>query len=511
MAATLVNPHERECAVCMNDFKTPKILPCGHLLCRECVVSWIFSKTDAGCPLCRCPIVESRGPAKQIDKFVDALPTDFVMEALVDSARLLAKHRICHVCDDVSAEFICMQCLDMMCSSCANIHKKMSISRSHDVESVSTVTPERLAASRPALCADHGDKHAEFFCTNHSLAVCASCSSKKHKTCSRVCLLDDIKLSNKNTLDDLMKVLVEAENQTENALIHLDACFKEVDDSERSDIRKVDEVCDRLQELVEKCRRMLKEQTCDLHSRVKSSLSDAKAAFGKRLAKVTSHKHIVSRAKAAAPCLAMIRATSVLSDRVNSLDLKLELRAEILAMPRTSEKARDDVVIQIEKQLRMLEQLKSEPEPEKQVLKFSAAYGKMTPRKLIKMPAEDKEYGLFFLESGKVVSREPLKPNIHYRISLIENVWEEFTNHLQFGVSGKDPSACNLQEKQDFSVSRWIKWTAKGSYAGLMMDSSKVLHFYFEDKEIGTQKKNVPRPCYASFYIHTRCIQGRRL
>ncbi|PVD21772.1 hypothetical protein C0Q70_17573 [Pomacea canaliculata] len=142
MAGVSSETHERECAVCTNDFTTPKILPCGHLLCRQCVISWLDSKSDAGCPLCRYPIAEKQNESDgNSADIADALPTEYVMEALVDTAHVLDKEHICCVCDDAKADFICMQCLDMMCSSCYKIHKKFSATRSHDVESVSTVTP----------------------------------------------------------------------------------------------------------------------------------------------------------------------------------------------------------------------------------------------------------------------------------------------------------------------------------------------------------------------------------
>ncbi|WP_419631127.1 RING finger domain-containing protein [Thiolapillus sp.] len=33
-------------------------LPCSHLLCRHCLISWLQSKAEANCPLCRCVIVD---------------------------------------------------------------------------------------------------------------------------------------------------------------------------------------------------------------------------------------------------------------------------------------------------------------------------------------------------------------------------------------------------------------------------------------------------------------------
>jgi hypothetical protein len=55
-----LEPGEKECSVCHELFKEPKILQCGHLLCRHCVLAWLRKQLDAACPLCRCPIVEGK-------------------------------------------------------------------------------------------------------------------------------------------------------------------------------------------------------------------------------------------------------------------------------------------------------------------------------------------------------------------------------------------------------------------------------------------------------------------
>nr|KAG5712431.1 hypothetical protein BaRGS_011405 [Batillaria attramentaria] len=49
--------NDMECPVCHEDFSQPKILPCAHLLCRDCLVTWLKSEGEAECPLCRCAIV----------------------------------------------------------------------------------------------------------------------------------------------------------------------------------------------------------------------------------------------------------------------------------------------------------------------------------------------------------------------------------------------------------------------------------------------------------------------
>ena len=57
-ASVPVPADDKKCSVCHKLFTDPKLLPCSHLLCRHCLISWLQSKAEANCPLCRCVIVD---------------------------------------------------------------------------------------------------------------------------------------------------------------------------------------------------------------------------------------------------------------------------------------------------------------------------------------------------------------------------------------------------------------------------------------------------------------------
>ena len=57
-ASVPVAADDKKCPVCHELFTDPKLLPCSHLLCRHCLISWLQSKAEANCPLCRCVIVD---------------------------------------------------------------------------------------------------------------------------------------------------------------------------------------------------------------------------------------------------------------------------------------------------------------------------------------------------------------------------------------------------------------------------------------------------------------------
>ncbi|XP_025113082.1 E3 ubiquitin-protein ligase TRIM33-like isoform X2 [Pomacea canaliculata] len=509
----MAEPHERECAVCTNDFTTPKILPCGHLLCRECVISWMDSKADAGCPLCRCPIVEQSDGSSSAT--VDALPTDFVMEALVESARVLSKDHLCCVCEDVRADFICMQCQDMLCTACTKAHRKLSATRSHDVESVSTVTPERLAASRPALCADHGDKQAEFFCREHRLAVCSACKANKHKVCPKTNYLEDEIQSAQKSLNDLTKILVETEQKLEQVIGQVTSRLQEVDVSEQEDMAEVDKSCDRLHKLVEDFCSNLKEKTRTSHLKIRSSLRDVKTDLSNRLGKVTSHKHIVTRATAVSPRPALIHMTQALTDRVNSLDLSADLQRQLWVKPLSSTEGCTNVVMRIQQELLMLEQQWTQPS----VLVFHDNCG--TNIRLTNGNRTAEKIDQRASSKGVVVSRDAMVPNVLYEVNV--DVVTATKNMISVGVTTIPPerlaitsSSIDLEDSTIVGVN-WIthqklslfsrlgeslKRLHVGSRVGVLVDSFNDLHLFVDGQDQGVVPKHVTPPCFAVVSMH---------
>ncbi|ESO89833.1 hypothetical protein LOTGIDRAFT_145824, partial [Lottia gigantea] len=52
--ATASASNASECSICFENFKTPKILPCGHTFCIGCIQRLICDKTETfPCPICQ--------------------------------------------------------------------------------------------------------------------------------------------------------------------------------------------------------------------------------------------------------------------------------------------------------------------------------------------------------------------------------------------------------------------------------------------------------------------------
>ena len=129
-ASATDEPSNMDCTICHERFTVPKFLPCGHLLCRNCLVKWLSSGPEAKCPLCRHDIVDAKEQQnKSVDDIVDSFPTDVGMEALVEADGILSKQHECCLCDNVAAVTLCITCDDMLCLPCSQAHKKQRYSK----------------------------------------------------------------------------------------------------------------------------------------------------------------------------------------------------------------------------------------------------------------------------------------------------------------------------------------------------------------------------------------------
>ncbi|XP_070179207.1 E3 ubiquitin-protein ligase TRIM56-like isoform X2 [Littorina saxatilis] len=219
--AAAISHHE--CPVCHEDFKEPKILPCTHLVCRDCIITWLQKGANQGCPLCRAPIFprNEKQPSDYGSK-VDSFPTDFVTAAVVESQRLLSSPNVC-VCDaSVEAKLFCFQCSIKLCSSCTKSHSKSPFTQNHTLEDLGTLSADQLAKSRHSFCSNHKDKVVEIYCSKHEELICLLCATCNHRSCSDVGSVEEAAKQKREDLKKQAVVMKIKKNQAVAKIRELD-------------------------------------------------------------------------------------------------------------------------------------------------------------------------------------------------------------------------------------------------------------------------------------------------
>ena len=291
-------PAQKECVVCCENFTVPKLLPCAHLLCRECLIRWMQTQPDAECPLCRCQIASPEERAsKTVEDIVDGFPTDRGMAALVEAEETLSTQHMCNVCTSVAAASVCVTCGDRMCTSCTAIHGKLSATRDHVVEDLSSLTAEQLAAKSTTTCAVHKSKCADFYCRTHNVYICLRCVKSSHRECSQVRYVEDQKEENLKLISELTARLRAGEARLMQTVAQLDGILHDLERHEEDAVALIEDKCDRLKGALQTCRRRLTQEVVVACSGPKDKVIDEKTSLLRERGKLVSHNQALARAR----------------------------------------------------------------------------------------------------------------------------------------------------------------------------------------------------------------------
>ena len=174
---------EITCAVCHEHYREPKILPCLHYYCIECLQRLAERVGQpVPCPECRRQAAFPLNDARQ-------LPTPFFVHRMIDFyARMETaqgkKEALCESCSGGKAEAFCRQCTEFICSECVKSHGRLKIFKGHEIASVEQL---RVGGARkipvpeapPKKCKMH-DEVVKLYCYTCSQLICRDCIVYDH-------------------------------------------------------------------------------------------------------------------------------------------------------------------------------------------------------------------------------------------------------------------------------------------------------------------------------------------
>ena len=176
---------EITCAICHEHYDEPKVLPCCHYFCKQCIHQLTLRKgTDKpfSCPECRQDTTLPRGG-------VDNLKTAFFINRMkgVHSKLERAHGKVeakCEECSGAKAIAFCRQCTKFICAECVKSHQRMKSFSTHK-----TVTLDELKEGRteeiikeeppPQICKIHKEP-MKIYCFTCSCLICRDCTVKDH-------------------------------------------------------------------------------------------------------------------------------------------------------------------------------------------------------------------------------------------------------------------------------------------------------------------------------------------
>lgn len=177
-----------KCQHCFHFYSDPRVLPCFHTFCRQCIDVDETGDTIT-CPLCRKEFPSA-------EDGIDRLPLNVFVDKLMDVIKMISyanKLNICGLCGSKSeseavdvkfADKYCIECKQLLCNSCWEGHRNSEATQEHrfcEVRDKSESVGRMMALLEP-WCQDHDKKSFEFYCYDCCSVLCRTCLNEKHKT-----------------------------------------------------------------------------------------------------------------------------------------------------------------------------------------------------------------------------------------------------------------------------------------------------------------------------------------
>ncbi|XP_051259576.1 tripartite motif-containing protein 45 [Dicentrarchus labrax] len=208
---TFVNPRA-VCNVCKRLYRDPKILPCLHTFCSDCIGQLepfsVSSRCRRDAPeedSRRGGAVPEERPAVTVtvlcpdcDSEVDIPPSgpgglstdhlaldEVFLETLVTDGPMG-----CDLCGEGVAESRCEVCCVNLCEFCCQAHRRQKRTASHSIQCLKELK-SRGRLCRPVLCSLHPGQELRLFCQPCDLPVCLECAATLHRD-HRCCPTGDV-------------------------------------------------------------------------------------------------------------------------------------------------------------------------------------------------------------------------------------------------------------------------------------------------------------------------------
>ena len=229
------------------------------------------------------------------------------------------------------------------------------------MEDLSSLTPDKIAANRPATCAVHADETCKLFCPTHGVSICQVCATSRHRSCPEVKDLEEKVEEARAVLAELAAMLSAGETELGTAISQLDQQLRETEKRTRAAIAEMEATCDRLESAIKACRRRLKELAETAVSDVKEAVHAVKTCRLRRRGRLTSHKCVVERVQETKSRDIVTEMTSVMKTRVDDLDFSVSLPADAKVVSMVTLVIDPEAVALMERMLLELVQLKVVP------------------------------------------------------------------------------------------------------------------------------------------------------
>ncbi|XP_071831435.1 transcription intermediary factor 1-alpha-like isoform X2 [Apostichopus japonicus] len=176
-----LRPDEVNCRICNNELKYrhPKLLPCLHTVCAECLQKSTESKGGPSSMAARCPVCRQMFSSKDILE-------NYFITGMQGSPQQASKQdqKTCTSCEDnAKASWFCENCVEWLCDACKHAHQRVKLTKEHNVTYIILPSQPELTNKRwfPP-CQIHKGQMLWLHCATCETLVCQECQRTIHNS-----------------------------------------------------------------------------------------------------------------------------------------------------------------------------------------------------------------------------------------------------------------------------------------------------------------------------------------
>ena len=173
------------CSICNKYYTDPRVLPCSHYFCCECIRGLLASGTTAiTCPNCKDT---STSTTTECGSLESTFPPALVVNHLKLRHSRMAKLDggpggegiLCEMCSGLQATAYCRECEEFICSDCLSYHKKMKVKfnghETYSLEDIKNgVAQFPKSYPTPSKCPEHTELF-KLYCFDCCRLICRDC------------------------------------------------------------------------------------------------------------------------------------------------------------------------------------------------------------------------------------------------------------------------------------------------------------------------------------------------
>ncbi|XP_061403190.1 E3 ubiquitin/ISG15 ligase TRIM25-like [Lethenteron reissneri] len=210
-------PGELTCPICLDAFRCPCTLSCGHSFCLECVEDAWEAVESFSCPQCR--VTFPRRPK---------LSKNFTLANLVEqrsAAVELVTVVLCDFCNDgtTAATKTCLRCDMSYCVTHVKPHQENQKFKDHILVAPVTNPEERK-------CKTHRDE-IKFYCRQDESLVCTTCTIAGDHKGHDVATLEDEHKTREKQVGEETRAVEEKRREAEESVRRMEAARRNVQGS----------------------------------------------------------------------------------------------------------------------------------------------------------------------------------------------------------------------------------------------------------------------------------------